>query len=104
MPQVNRRTFLGAGTAAASKLNAYFSVPGPAAVNETVRTGIAQRRIPAAVGMVADDKKTLYSAAFGTRNSAGPGVTADALFGIASMTKPITTVAALQLVERGKVD
>ena len=29
---------------------------------------------------------------------------ADALFRIASMTKAITTVAALQLVEQGKVD
>jgi methyl acetate hydrolase len=104
MPQIKRRTFLAVGAVGASNLNAYFAAGGPGRVNQTLRTGIARRKIPAAVGMVADENNTLYAGAFGQRDSAGPPVGADTLFSIASMTKPITTVAALQLVEQGKVD
>src|SRR5689334_5806866 len=103
MPHINRRSFLAAGAAAAFNVNASFAAEGTASVNDTLRKGASQRGIPAAVGMVADERNTLYSSAFGTRNSGGPRLMTDALFGIASMTKPITTVAALQLVEQGKV-
>jgi methyl acetate hydrolase len=72
-------------------------------IDETLRSGIAQRKIPAAVGMVATGSKTLYQGAFGTRDSSGVPVTNDSIFAIASMTKAITTVAALQLVEQGKL-
>jgi CubicO group peptidase (beta-lactamase class C family) len=72
-------------------------------IDDALRTGIAQRKIPAAVGIVADKSKTIYSGAFGARDSSGPPVTLDSIFAIASMTKPVTTVAALQLVEQGKV-
>jgi CubicO group peptidase (beta-lactamase class C family) len=72
-------------------------------IDETLRTGIARRKIPAAVGMVASGERILYSSAFGTRDTSGVPVAADSIFGIASMTKAITTVAALQLVEQGKM-
>jgi methyl acetate hydrolase len=72
-------------------------------VDDTLRSGIAQRKIPAAVAMVAGERGILYSGAFGTRDSSGVPVTTDSIFAIASMTKAITTVAALQLVEQGKV-
>jgi hypothetical protein len=49
------------------------------------------------------ERSILYSGAFGTRDSSGVPVAADSIFAIASMTKAITTVAALQLVEQGKV-
>ena len=52
--------------------------------------------------MVASEKKTLYSGAFGHRDSSGAPVAANSIFAIASMTKAITTTAALQLVEQGK--
>src|SRR5262249_354491 len=45
----------------------------------------------------------LYAGAFGTRDSSGAPVTIDSIFAIASMTKAITSVAALQLVDQGKV-
>jgi CubicO group peptidase (beta-lactamase class C family) len=54
--------------------------------------------------MAATADKTLYAGAFGTRDSAGKPVTVDSIFAIASMTKAVTTVAALQLVEQGKVE
>jgi methyl acetate hydrolase len=108
MPHINRRIFLAGGAVAVSNLNGHFAAGGsaaaPAAVSETLRSGIARRKIPVAVGMVAGANETLYVGAFGKRDGSGPPVAADALFRIASMAKAITTVAALQLVEQGKVD
>ena len=72
-------------------------------MDRTLREGIRQRRIPAAVGMVASGNQVLYSGAFGTRDSSGVPVRTDSIFGIASMTKAVTTVAALRLVEKGKL-
>ncbi|MGO9256054.1 MAG: serine hydrolase domain-containing protein [Bryobacteraceae bacterium] len=76
---------------------------GAAKIDDTLRSGIARRKIPAAVAMVAGERGILYLGAFGTRDSSGVPVAADSIFAIASMTKAITTVAALQLVEQGKV-
>src|ERR1700677_581924 len=104
MRQINRREFSGllaALGAQAEKL--YGAAGGNAKVDDTLRSGIATRKIPAAVGMAATEDKVLYTGAFGTRDSSGVPVTADSIFAIASMTKAITTVAALQLVELGKV-
>ncbi len=54
--------------------------------------------------MAASTDRTLYAGAFGKRDSAaGSPLTTDAIFSIASMTKAITTSAAMQLVEQGKV-
>jgi CubicO group peptidase (beta-lactamase class C family) len=101
MPQINRRFFL----AAASGLKALFGAAGGSgAIDETLRSGIARRKIPAVVGMAASENKTLYAGAFGQRDSSGVPVGADSIFAIASMTKAITTTAAMQLVEQGKVD
>jgi CubicO group peptidase (beta-lactamase class C family) len=73
-------------------------------LDEILGTGIARRKIPAAVAMVATADQILYSGAFGRRDSAsGLDVTTNAIFAIASMTKAITSVAALQLVEQGRV-
>jgi methyl acetate hydrolase len=72
-------------------------------VDDVLRDGIAQRKIPAAAGMFASADKILYSGAFGTRDPSGVPVTTDSIFSIASMTKAVTTVAAMQLVEQGKV-
>lgn len=72
-------------------------------VAETLHNGLVQRKIPAVVGMYADADKVRYAGAFGTRDSSGIPVTTDSIFGIASMTKAVTTVAAMQLVEQGKV-
>ena len=99
MPLLARRAFLGG--AAASVLDARAT---PDQVDEALRSGIRRRKIPAAVGSIADRRKTLYAGAFGVRDASGVPVQLDSIFRIASMTKPVTTVAALQLVEQGKVD
>jgi CubicO group peptidase (beta-lactamase class C family) len=99
MPLIARRAFLAG--AAACVLDAQTAQEQ---VDETIRSGIARRKIPAAVGSIADSRKTLYAGAFGVRDPSGVPLRVDSIFRIASMTKPVTTVAALQLVDQGKVD
>jgi methyl acetate hydrolase len=102
---INRREFGGVMAAlAGSAATLAGATGGSAEIDDVLRSGTAKRRIPAAVGMVASANKILYSGAFGTRDSSGVMVTADSIFSIASMTKAITTTAALQLVEQGKVE
>jgi CubicO group peptidase (beta-lactamase class C family) len=73
-------------------------------IDETLRTGIARRKIPAVAAMAATATQTFYSGAFGKRDgSSGIDVKPDSIFSIASMTKAIASTAALQLVERGKL-
>jgi methyl acetate hydrolase len=56
------------------------------------------------VAMAAGDKGELYHGAFGKRDvSKAPAMTLDTVFWIASMTKAITSTAAMQLVEQGKL-
>ena len=77
---------------------------GATGIEATLRAGVSRRKIPAGVAMVAGAEKTTYAGAFGKRDSAsGVDVTTDSIFSIASMTKAITSVAAMQLAERGKV-
>ncbi len=61
-------------------------------------------RVPGVVALAATDKGPVYQGAFGKRGPAGsPDMTVDSVFWIASMTKAITTTAAMQQVERGKL-
>ena len=54
--------------------------------------------------MVADAENAIWSGAFGKRDAASDvEVATGSIFGIASMTKAITSTAALRLVEAGKV-
>jgi methyl acetate hydrolase len=79
-------------------------VLGVGSLDDDLRSAITRHKIPAASAMVATAEKTTYAGTFGTRDSAsGMLVTTNSIFRIASMTKPITTVAALQLVEREKL-
>jgi CubicO group peptidase (beta-lactamase class C family) len=88
---MNRRELLAASLG--------FAIPArcgsPAQIDETLRRGIERRKIPAAVGMAATRDKILYSGAFGKRDAEGAPVAMDSIFGIASMTKAVTSVAAM---------
>jgi CubicO group peptidase (beta-lactamase class C family) len=60
--------------------------------------------VPGVVAMAATESGTLYEGAFGLRDLAGgPAMTLDTVFRIASMTKAVTSVAAMQLVEQGRL-
>ncbi|HEV7386546.1 MAG TPA: serine hydrolase domain-containing protein, partial [Phenylobacterium sp.] len=65
---------------------------------------VAEGRIAGAVALVADRDGVTYQHAAGRRTvGAAPAMDQDTVFWIASMTKAIGSVAALQLVERGKL-
>jgi len=104
MPHITRRQF-GTLAAVLSTPHGHLrsATSQAARIDDALRSGAAQRKIPAVVGMAAGERNILYSGAFGTRDASGPPVAPDSIFAIASMTKPITTVAALQLVEQGKL-
>ena len=54
--------------------------------------------------MVVSRDAVIYSGAFGQQNAADKvAMREDSIFQIASMTKPITSVAVMRLVEDGKV-
>ncbi len=73
-------------------------------IAKTLNADIARGRIPGAVMAIARRGKLVYFEAFGYRDkAAGVPMTTDTIFNIASMTKPMTAVAALQLYEQGRL-
>ncbi|MBX6752782.1 serine hydrolase domain-containing protein [Thermorudis peleae] len=74
------------------------------ALDTVLQQAVERGDVPGVVAFVANDQGLLYEGAFGVRTVGQPDpMSRDAVFWIASMTKPITTVAALQLVEQGKL-
>jgi CubicO group peptidase (beta-lactamase class C family) len=65
---------------------------------------VERKEIPGVVAMAADRKGVIYQGAFGMADLAeARPVRLDSMFRIASMTKAITSVAAMQLVEQGRL-
>ena len=74
------------------------------AIDQLLERGTADGVFPGAVAMIADRDGVLYEGAAGRMSIAGEApVTTDTMFRIASMTKALTSVAALQLIEQGKL-
>src|ERR1700688_3604239 len=98
---------MGAATAFAAGLaRPVFaeSAAGAAGIDQALTEAVKSGRVPGVVARAANDKGTIYSGAFGVRSLAQPqAMTVDSVFWIASMTKAVTTTAAMQLVERGKL-
>jgi len=108
----DRRSLLGAAAGLAAFGSVAASSPTPAHASGTsttmidavLRQAVDAKDVPGVVAMAASDKGVFYQAAFGTRDLAkGPPMTVDTVFRIASMTKLVTSVAVLQLVEQGKL-
>src|SRR5258705_4850639 len=73
-------------------------------IEKVIKADIEKGRLPGAVIAVARKGKLVYYEAFGFRDkAAGVAMTRDTIFNIASMTKPMVALAALQLQERGKL-
>ena len=78
--------------------------PGSVALDADLRGAIERKDVPGVVALITDRERVLYQSAFGVADVAtGRPLTTDALFRIASMTKPITSVALMQLVEQGRI-
>ena len=75
-----------------------------ARLTATLTTAIESGELPGAVIMIARDGKLVYSQALGWQDkAANVRMREDAIFRIYSMTKPIVSVAAMTLVERGQL-
>jgi CubicO group peptidase (beta-lactamase class C family) len=78
--------------------------PGSAAIDASLRDAVERKDVPGVVALVTDRQRVLYQGAFGVADvSTGRALTADALFRIASMTKPVTSLALMQLIEQGRL-
>lgn len=73
-------------------------------VGDYIRNEIATGKIPGAILLIQQHGKPVYLENFGVRDPAtGLPMTEETIFRLYSMTKPITSVAAMMLVEDGKL-
>ncbi len=73
-------------------------------IDASLQAKVGAGEIPGVVAMAANEQSVLYEGAFGRRNMATETrMSTDTIFRIASMVKLLTSVAALQLVEQGKL-
>lgn len=110
---------LAIATAAAGfALNSVHSAPLPEAAADEVGVSqqriaklddffareIASKRVPGAVVAIARDGKLIHYKAYGQLDPAkGRPMRLDAIFALASMTKPMVAVAGLILMEQGRL-
>ena len=73
-------------------------------IDAILQAGVDAGEAPGVVAMVATESSVVYQGAFGARAvGAAAKMSEDTVFRIASMIKLLTSVAAMQLVERGKL-
>ena len=74
-------------------------------MDDVLDRAIEAGRVPGVVAMAANADGLLYEGAFGKRTAGGDAaMSLDTVFFLASMTKAVTCVAAMQQVERGNID
>lgn len=75
-----------------------------ARIGDAFKKEIDQGKLPGAVILVARKGKLVYSEAIGFQDKeAGRPIAKDSIFRIYSMTKPLVSVAAMMLVEEGRI-
>ena len=95
-----------AAARAESPLAAAFSLSpeklGP--VSDYIRNEIASGKIPGAILLIQQHGRPVYFENFGVRDVVTKlPMTSDTIFRLYSMSKPITSVAAMMLVEEGRL-
>lgn len=84
--------------------DAGFSKQGLARLDNFFAREIAAKRVPGAVVAVARDGKLVHYKAYGMLDpDKGTPMPIDAIFALASMTKPMAAVAGLTLMEQGRL-
>ncbi|MGD9604282.1 MAG: serine hydrolase domain-containing protein [Gammaproteobacteria bacterium] len=75
-----------------------------ARIDQHLSSAIAKGAVPGIVALAANADGIVYRGAFGQRGPTNPApMTEDTVFRIASMTKAVTSAAALKLVEEGRI-
>src|SRR3569832_2129788 len=94
-----------AGATAGSDGRAHkFTPEGLAKVSDYIRNEIATGKFPGAILLLQQHGKPVYYENFGVRDVATEiSMSADTIFRLYSMSKPITSVMAMMLVEGGKL-
>jgi CubicO group peptidase (beta-lactamase class C family) len=83
---------------------AHFNPEKLTKVGDYLRDQIANGKIPGAIVLIQQHGKPVYHEFFGVRDIATKEpMTDDTIFRLFSMTKPITSVVAMQLIEEGKM-
>jgi N-acyl-D-amino-acid deacylase len=96
-------TFCGAGSAS-RRAAAADGRAGVAAYDELMTDFVSKNNVPGAALAVTRNRRLMYAKGFGLASvERKERVTPTSLFRIASLSKPITSVAILQLAERGKL-
>src|SRR5215217_6837610 len=73
-------------------------------ISDYIRNEIATEKIPGAILLIQQHGKPVYFESFGVRDTATKlPMTPDTIFRLYSMSKPITSVAIMMLVEEGKL-
>lgn len=81
-----------------------FSADKLGRVGDYIRNEIATGKIPGAVLLIQQHGRPVYFESFGVRDVATKlPMTADTIFRLYSMSKPVTSVAAMMLVDDGKL-
>ncbi len=79
-------------------------LPARAELDDYLTGVVRDSRIPGIVALIVDEDRVLYTGAFGRQNvAAGVPMATDSIFRIASMTKPVTSVAVMMLVQEGDI-
>ena len=87
-----------------SPVSAHFSREGLARVGDYIRNEVATGKIPGAILLIQQHGDPVYSENFGLRDVENRRpMTADTIFRLYSMSKPVTSVAAMMLVDDGKL-
>ena len=81
-----------------------FSKQGLARLDDFFEREISAKRVPGAVVAIARDGKLVHYKAYGQLDpTSGTPMQLDAVFALASMTKPMAAVAGLTLMEQGRL-
>ena len=92
------------GPITANPTAAGFSTEGVARIDAYLQNEVDTSKIPGAIMLIRRNGQMAYFKSFGVRDPATKApMTPDTIFRIYSMSKPITTVAAMMLVEDGKL-
>ena len=94
----------GASNSAVKTMTTQTSIRLRQTEDRLLSAAIASKDIPGAIALVTTADDVLYEGAFGERAfGRGQPMSMDTVLWIASMTKPVVAVAAMQLVERGEL-
>jgi CubicO group peptidase (beta-lactamase class C family) len=75
----------------------------PKSLDDELQSAVDRKDAAGIVVLAADRKGLIYDGAFGVADiDAGTPIKSDSLFRIASMTKAVTSTAAMQLIEQGR--